>query len=469
MKKLNRREFLMKSSAAAAGAAFAHYPGMVFSQGVGTTAPFGDYKALVCLFLHGGNDSYNMLVPRSNAEYGVYAASRQTMAVAQGDLLPINPLTFDGTDYGLHPVMGGIQNLFEQGRAAFVNNIGPLVEPTTKTEYFNKSVLLPPQLFSHNDQQDQWHSLKGAAVSNTGWAGRIADLIRDRVASQLLATNVSLHGSSLYQAAEETVAYVMGGNGPIPFTGFASPADLNDPTLTPEEIQLLELFIEQRSAFERNINANYGTIYERGFADVQRRAVASVDLVKGALDQAPVLATVFPDTPLGDQLRTVAQMIAVQDVLQMERQVFLVDKGGFDTHDNQLQQQPLLLGDVSESISAFYAALVEIGMADSVTTFTQSDFGRTLTSNGDGTDHAWGGIQFVVGDAVAGRELYGTFPDLALGTSDDDVGGGRFIPTTSADQYAATLARWFGIDDDDLPLVAPNIGNFGVQDLGFFI
>jgi uncharacterized protein (DUF1501 family) len=152
----------------------------------------------------------------------------------------------------------------------------------------------------------------------------------------------------------------------------------------------------------------------------------------------------------------------------MERQVFLVEKGGFDSHDDQLVNQPLLLGDVSDSISAFYDALVEIGMADSVTTFTQSDFGRTTTSNGDGTDHAWGGIQFVVGDAVAGREMYGTYPDLAL-NSDDDVGGGRFIPTTSADQYAATLSKWFGIDAGDLPTVAPNIGNFAVQDLGFLI
>jgi uncharacterized protein (DUF1501 family) len=457
MKKFNRREFLKRTGAAtAAGAAFAHIPGMAFSQGMGTTAPFGDYKALVCVFLHGGNDSYNMLIPRSNAEYNVYAASRQNMAIPQNDLLAINPLTSDGTDYGLHPMMGGIQSLFEQGRAAFVSNIGPLVEPTSKVDFFNKSVLLPPQLFSHNDQQDQWHSLKGVTVSNTGWAGRIADLIRDRVANQQLATNVSLHGSSLYQSAEETVAYVMGSSGPLPFTGFSSSGDPAD------------LFYQQRLAFERVLNASYDTVYERGFADVQRRAVASVDLVSGALEQAPALSTVFPQTELGNQLRAVAQMIAVRDVLQMERQVFLVEKGGFDSHDDQLLNQPNLLGDVSDSIKAFYDALVEIGMTESVTTFTQSDFGRTMTSNGDGTDHGWGGHQFVVGDAVQGRNLYGTFPDLALG-SDDDVGGGRFIPTTSADQYAATLAKWFGVDVVDLPTVAPNIGNFVVQDLGFLI
>ena len=469
MKKFNRREFLKKSTAAAAaGAAFAHYPGMAFSQGVGTGAPFNDYKALVCVFMFGGNDSYNMLIPRSNAQYNVYAATRQNMAIAQQDLLAINPLTFDGTDYGLHPSMGGIQGLFESGKAAFINNIGPLVQPTSKIEYLNQSVLLPPQLFSHNDQQDQWQTLKGANVSNTGWAGRIADLIRMNVANQQLATNVSLFGSEIFQSAEETVAYVMGNSGPTPFTGFATPEDLNDPTLTPEQIRLIELFIEQRSAFERNVNADYATIYERGFADVQRRAVETIDLVSGALAQAPVLNTAFPASQLGNQLRTVAEMIAVRDVMQMERQIFFVAAGGFDTHDDQVINQPGLLGGISDSMTAFYDAMVELNIADSVTAFTQSDFARTLTSNGDGTDHAWGGIQMVVGDAVQGRSLYGTYPDLAI-NSDDDVGGGRFVPTTSADQYAATLARWFGVDDLDLPTVAPNIGNFGIQDLGFFI
>lgn len=456
MKKWNRREFLRRAGATATGAAFARVPGMAFARGIGTTAPFGDYRALVCVFLHGGNDSYNMVVPRSSAEYDVYAASRQNMAIPQADLLPIDPLTSDGADYGLHPAMGGIQALFEQGRAAFVNNVGPLVEPTSKTDFFNKSVLLPPQLFSHNDQQDQWHSLKGVTVGNTGWAGRIADLIRDRVAGQRLATNVSLHGSSPYQSAEETVAYVMGADGPIPFTGFSNSGDPAD------------LFYQQRQAFERVLEADYGTVYERAFAEVQRRAVASVDLVGDALAEAPVLNTVFPDSDLGRQLNTVARLIAVRDRLAMERQIFFVEKGGFDSHDDQLVNQPVLLGDLSESIAAFYAALVEIGAPDLVTTFTQSDFARTLTSNGDGTDHAWGGIQLVVGDAVKGREMYGTYPDLALG-GDDDIGGGRMIPTTSADQYAATLARWFGIDDVDLPSVAPNIGNFAVRNLGFLV
>ena len=455
MSAMSRRDFLKKTSAgAAATAAFAAYPGAAFSQGIGTAAPFPDYKALVCVFMLGGNDSYNMLVPRSNAEYAVYQQSRQNMAIDQASLLPINPLTPDGADYGLHPMMAGVQNLFETNRAAIVNNIGPLIEPTTKDQFLNQSVLLPPQLFSHNDQQDQWNSLRGVAQSKTGWAGRIADLIRINVTDQQMATNVSLFGSTILQSADETVAYVMGSQGPIPFSGF-------DDTMAGQA---------QRAAFERVINANYGSIYERAFAEVQRRAVASADLIADALNDpnTPVLNTVFPNTQLGEQLNTVARLIAVRDQLQMQRQFFFVATGGFDSHDNQVLNQPDLLGGVSEAMSAFYDAMVEIGTSGMVTSFTQSDFGRTLTSNGDGTDHAWGGNQLVIGDAVAGRELYGTYPLLQL-DGPDDVGGGRIIPTTSADQYAATLARWFGIPDEDLVTVAPNIGNFVQRDLGFLL
>lgn len=453
MKKLNRREFLKKSATAAAvSAAFAHYPGMAYSQGIGTSAPFPDYKALVCVFMFGGNDSFNMVVPRSNAEYNVYAASRQNMAVAQQDLLAINPLTADGADYGLHPSMSGLHGLFENNRAAVISNIGPLIGPTTKADYQSQSVALPPQLFSHNDMQDQWQTLKGSSVSKTGWAGRLADMIRTNVANQQLATNVSLFGNSLLQSAEETIAYVMGNNGPIPFQGFGDSG----------------IFLEQRVAMEAVINANYSSIYERGFAEIQQRAVATADLVGGALANAPTLATVFPQSQLGNQLRTVAQMIAVRDTMQMERQVFFVATGGFDSHDDQILNQPGLIGGISDAMTAFYDATVELGVADSVTSFTQSDFGRTLTSNGDGTDHAWGGMQLVVGDAVRGRDMYGTFPSLAL-NGPDDVGGGRLIPTTSADQYAATLAKWFGIPDVDLDMVAPNIGNFAVRDLNFLI
>jgi uncharacterized protein (DUF1501 family) len=454
MKTLNRRDFLRTSGAAALMAAT---PGLAYSQVIGGPGPFTDYRALVCVFLFGGNDSYNMLVPNTAAEYAQYATSRQNLALLQSDLLPITPASSPGSDFGLHPAMGGVQNLFEAGNAAFVTNVGPLVEPTTRDQYYNGSVTLPPQLFSHNDQQDQWTSLRGSVPSKTGWAGRMADLIRDGVAGQQMATNASLFGSNLFQSADETVAYVMGPNGPVPFTGFST---------TPSDI-----LNEQRLAFLRVVDAAYDSVYERGFAQVQRRAIDAAETVSTAIDnarEANSLNTMFPGSQLGVQLETVAYLIAARDELQMQRQIFFVAVGGFDSHDDQNQNQPGLLGDVSDAISAFHDATVELNVSDNVTAFTQSDFGRTLTSNGDGTDHAWGGNQLVVGGAVNGRDLYGSYPLLQIG-GPEDVGGGRMIPSTSADQYAATLAKWFGIPDTDLDIVAPNLGNFAQRDLGFMI
>ncbi len=451
MKTLNRRDFLRTSGAAAL---FAATPGLAYSQVVGGPGPFTDYKALVCVFLFGGNDSYNMLVPYTTAEYNAYAASRQNLALLHTDLLPIAPASSAGEDFGLHPAMAATQSLFNAGNAAFVTNVGPLVEPTTRDQYFNGSVTLPPQLFSHNDQQDQWASLRGNVPSKTGWAGRIADLIRSGVAEQQMATNASLFGTNLFQSADETVAYVMGPNGPLQFEGFST---------TPGGI-----LYEQRQAFLRIVNETYDSIYERGFAEVQRRAIDAADTVSAAIENAPPLSTAFPQSQLGTQLQTVARLIASRDDLQMQRQVFFVATGGFDSHDDQNENQPGLLGGVSDAIAAFYDATVELGIQDSVTTFTQSDFGRTLTSNGDGTDHAWGGNQLVVGGAVAGGDLYGSYPLLEIG-GPEDVGGGRMIPSTSADQYAATLARWFGIPDADLDVVAPNLGNFAQRDLGFML
>ena len=445
----SRREFLRVAGTSAAGFLLAR-PHDAIGQMVGGSGPFTDYRALVCVFLFGGNDSFNMLVPRSTAEYNAYLASRQNMAVAQADLLPITALNPDGAEYGLHPALTGLQALFAVGSAAFVANVGPLLAPTTKAQYLAKSVPLPPQLFSHNDQQDQWHALRGRNLMSTGWGGRMADLIRLNVAGQQLATNVSLAGTSLFQSGDDTVAYTMGATGPTQFAGFTGFAS------------------EQRRAFERIVNATYDSIYARGFAEVQRRAVAAADQVTAAIGQAQPLTTPFPTSPLGQQLQTVARLISVRDRLAMQRQVFFVSTGGFDSHDDQLVNQPNLLSNVSACLTSFYQATVELGVAQSVTTFTQSDFGRTLTSNGDGTDHAWGGVQIVLGQAVLGQRIFGRYPRLDL-NGPDDVGGGRLIPSVSADQYAATLARWFGIADADLVRVAPHIGNFAERDLGFLI
>ena len=456
MKKINRRDFLIQSSTAAA---LVSAPGFAYTQGFGAAAPFTDYRALVCVFLHGGNDSFNMLVPNTTAEYNAYAASRQNLAIPQTDLLPINPVseTPGSQAFGLHPAMAGMQSLFESGNAAFVANLGPLVEPTTKTQFENQSVVLPSQLFSHNDQQSQWHSLKGANTSKTGWAGRMADLIQAEVVNQRMATNASVSGNSPFLSAANTIAYVMGQDGPLQFEGFS-----DDPA---------SILFDQRTAFQAVLDAQYDSIYERGFAGIQSRAVAAADSVSAAITNAEnsgIITTTFPSTPLGSQLSTVAKLIASRVELDMQRQIFFVGIGGFDSHDNQNQDQPGLLGGVSDALAAFYNATVDIGVAGSVTAFTQSDFGRTLTSNGDGTDHAWAGNQIVLGGAVNGRDIYGRYPTLEIG-GPEDVGGGRIIPSTSVDQYAATLANWFGILDADLDIVAPNLSNFAQRDLGFMI
>jgi len=444
MDRLSRRQFLRALSTGGALYAFGRTPGTVMAQTAAVDA-FSDYKSLVCVFLLGGNDSWSVVVPRSDAEYAAYAASRQNLAIAQDVLLPIGPLEPDGAEYGVHPSMADVQSLFEMGRCAVIANVGPLIEPVTLEMYQQGTVSLPPQLFSHNDQQDQWHSLRGHRTLRSGWAGRIADVLAEQTTSQRLALNISLSGTTLFQAGEIAAPYVMGPTGTI-FTAVG----------------------DRRAAFERIVYASQTNVYGRAFADVQDRALRYTTLVNGALTAAPVLTTTFPASALATQLKTVARMIAVRDQLGMSRQIFYVAVGGFDTHDSQLVNQPKLLGDVSASLAAFYNATVELGVSASVTTFTQSDFSRTLTSNGDGSDHAWGGIQFVIGDAVKGRNIYGRYPVLEIG-GPVDVGGGRLIPSISTDQYAATLTRWFGVDPAHQTLITPNIGNFAQQDLAFML
>jgi len=455
-----RRKFLRYAAAGGLAYAFGRTPGTVQAQVAGTGG-FADYKALVCLFLFGGNDSWNMFVPTSTAEYNAYARSRgagtaSSLAIDASALLPASTATApaDGVTFGFHPSMGDIRALFDQGHAAVLANVGPLIRPTTRPQYQTPGHELPPQLFSHNDQQDQWHSLRGKAILKSGWGGRVADVLASQTSDQQLSLNVSLSGQTFFQAGEQARPYVMGATGAAAFNAFTANT----------------LGAQRRAAFEAIAGASYGTVYERGFAGVQQRAVQYADRVNAALAGARSF-TSLPDSgttlsPLATQLRTVAKMISARGTLSMSRQVFFVSTGGFDTHDDQVADQPGLLGNVATSIKLFYDALAEMGMQQSVTLFTQSDFGRTLTSNGDGADHAWGGVQLVVGGAVRGATVYGHYPVLEIG-SELDVGGGRFIPTTSVDQYAATLARWFGVPDAQLPQVAPSINNFTVRDLGF--
>ncbi len=451
MSSMTRRRFMKALGAGGLAYAIGRTPGTVWADAAGVGG-FSDYRALVCVFLFGGNDSWNTVVPRSPAEYSIYAKTRQKLALAQDVLLPISPEGSSPGSFGFHPSMGGMQRMFESGRCAMIANVGPLIEPVTKERYKAKLAKLPPQLFSHNDQQDQWHSLRGRRNVATGWAGRIADLLASDVSGSL-PLNVSLSGNSLFQAADRATPYVMGAGGPVGFKGIGSTGRAG----------------VRRGNFLGIASTDYESVYARSFAEVQKRALSYAAVVNSALSKAPALATPFPsNSNLALQLRTVARLIAVRESLGLSRQIFFVAAGGFDTHSSHMIDQPLLLGDVSSSIAAFYDAMVELGVDSDVTTFTQSDFARTLTSNGDGSDHAWGGVQFVVGGSVLGRRIYGEYPVLE-NDSPIDVGGGRFIPGISSDQYSATLARWFGVRDDQLATIAPSLGNFARHDLGFLV
>lgn len=464
-----RRKFLRAAAAGGVAYAFGRTSGTVWAQSAGTGG-FADYKALVCLFLFGGNDSWNMVVPTSVAEYNAYSRSRgggttSSLAIDRTALLPVvrvGQVAGDPT-FGFHPSMTGARDLFAAGRLAVLPNVGPLITPTTKAQYQSAATSghqLPPQLFSHNDQQDQWHSLRGRAVMRSGWGGRVADVLASQTSSQQLALNISLAGQTFFQAGEVARPYVSGSTGATTFTGFGTTGVTGG----------------RRTSFEAVLAASAAstgnTMYERSFAAVQRRSLQYADRVNTAIASAPNFAA-LPNTgvtltPLQIQLRTVAKMIASRSSLSMSRQIFFVSVGGFDQHDTLLADQPGLLTNVSNSMKMFHDAMGEIGMQNSVTMFTHSDFGRTLTSNGDGSDHAWGGVQLVAGGAVRGGQFYGQYPLLEIGSS-LEIGGGRIIPTVSADQYAATLASWFGVSDTDLPKVAPSINNFPQRNLGFMV
>ncbi len=441
---IDRRRFIAAAGAGLAGASLG------FARPAG--AAFEDFRALVCVFLFGGNDAFNMVVPRSAAEHDVYARSRQNLAIGRDVLLPIEPLTSDGAQYGLHPRMGALRPSFDAGRLAVVANVGPLVQPVTRDQFLARAVPVPPQLFSHNDQQDQWQTAKGLRELQTGWAGRAADLIAAELPGQALPVNVSLAGTSVFQIGVDASPYAIGSDGAPTFIALTNPQ--------------AGFYAERRAMFERLLAVRQPSPVGRALTAVQARSLELAGVVNGALGAAPPIATPFPGSPLAAQLAAVARLIAVRDRLGMRRQVFLVAAGGFDTHDDQNQLQPNLLGDVADSLAAFDAALLELGVAQDVVAFTQSDFGRTLTSNGDGTDHGWGAHQLVLGGAVAGREIYGRMPRLEIG-GPDDVGGGRIVPTLSVDQYAATLLRWFGLGEAQLDAVLPNLGNFPARDVGF--
>jgi uncharacterized protein (DUF1501 family) len=410
-----------------------------------------DYRALVCIFLFGGNDQTNTVVPIDAAAFNAYTAARASIARPMTSLTSLGAVAAQGgRSFALPSELAPLAALYGSGRLAIVANVGPLIVPTTKAQFQNASVPLPPKLFSHNDQQSVWQS-SGAEGAITGWGGRMADLMLSANGTQTF-TAVSVAGTAVYLSGNSTVQYQVGTNGSVAIAGLSG--SLFGSTSAPQVLR--QLITGSRSA-----------VFENEYNRVTARSIDANAALSAALASAPPLTTVFPTgIPLSDQLRMVARMIGARHALGNRRQVFFVSQGGYDTHDFQLRDQPNLHTALAAAINAFYQATVELGVAAQVTTFTASDFGRTLTSNGDGSDHGWGSHHLVLGGAVRGGSIYGTFPTVAPGTA-EDVGSGRLLPTTSVDQYAATLGRWLGVSDSNLAAVLPNIGNFTMRDLGF--
>ncbi|MEP1445611.1 MAG: DUF1501 domain-containing protein [Paraglaciecola sp.] len=451
---LPRRSFLQKSLASIAGITSASGVGLNFSLAnaalANSTTRFDDYKALVCVFLYGGNDSLNMLVPTDDYEYQIYQQVRQGLAYSQESLLPINPNSPQPYAVGMPAAMSAAHSLFQQSKLAVVTNTGPLMQPLTKAQAIQDRALLPPQLFSHNDQQNHWQSAKPQNPAFSGWAGRMAELITDTQVG--LPVNLSIDGINLLQTGANSSPFSLNSGGPEQFAGLDGTKDWNS---------------QRVAAFQKLLN-NTPHLLEQGFKNVLLSAATNNALISAALEQAVATQIQYPaNNSLAEQLKMVANLASVHEQLGQQRQIFYVGLGGWDTHDNQATSHPRLLQSLSEALSAFQANIDELGLSEQVTTFTMSDFGRTLTSNGDGTDHGWGGHQLIMGGAINGRELYGTMPSLELG-SDDDLGDGRIIPTLSVDQYAASLSRWFGLSETELNAVFPNLSRFDMSNLDFF-
>jgi len=417
----------------------------------------GDYKALVCIFLYGGNDSNNVLVPRG-ADYAGYAAQRGSIALSQASLLPVTPLSGgSGRSWGLHPSLTGLRNLFNQQRVALIANVGPLVAPVTRAEYLAGTAALPPQLFSHSDQTVHWQTSLPDQPVKTGWGGRVADLLSSLNTTAQVSMSMSLAGNNTFQVGNAVTQYELSPDGSIGLGWYSDGTQWNDPPST---------------AIRQLMARSYANLFQAGYRNTFQRALDQDSVLSAALDAATPLQTVFPDTDLGRQLNMIARLISIRDPLGLRRQVFFCATGGYDTHDGQIGGAPEvgthadLLTELDGALSSFYAATVELGVSQDVTSFTASDFGRTYISNGGGSDHGWGSHHFAVGGAVSGGRFYGQVPTLAV-DGPDDSGDGRWIPTTSVDEYSATLASWFGVTASDLPLVLPNLGRFNSPDMGF--
>jgi len=452
---------LLLQRAAQLGALGAVYPLSINLAAIGEAAAFNatDYKALVCLFMYGGNDYANTVVPFDIANYDLYSAIRGGGAgrtrggialgldeLAATALVPAGGQTLtDGLHYALAPELTGLKSMFDAGQLAVQLNVGPLIVPLTLAQYESPNRVLyplPPKLFSHNDQQSTWQSLGGEG-STVGWGGRLGDLALSGNGNALL-TCISAAGNAVFVAGRNALQYQISPDGAIKVGALqASPYGMDS----------------VRDALAALSTQTSAQSLENDYAAVLRRSIQLEGVVNGALaDINP--STPFDASPLAVQMKIVARLIGARNALGVKRQVFFVSIGGFDNHNALMQNHPGLMAQLNGAMSSFYQATVELGVASNVTAFTASDFGRTLASNSDGSDHGWGSHHFVMGGAVKGGKFYGTAPHVSVDT-DDQVGQGRLLPSTSVDQFAARLALWFGVSPTELPGILPNIANFG--------
>lgn len=462
----SRRDFLRNSACALGGMALASSVDSFGAIHAMTPQSATDYKALVCIFMNGGNDGNNLLIDM--AQYGAYSSARNAagLAIPQASFLPLAPAS--GGSYGLHPNMPEMQTLFGQGRVAILANNGPLVEPLSRTTYQNGTGKKPLQLFSHSDQVGLFQTAIADNVSQTGWGGRVADKTLALNGGATFPQNISIAGLNLLLTGIDTRQLAVADSN----TSLANVLLLsNAPGATTNEINTRMASFNELRGLDNNFKLVKAASDTRTSAIQTDNALSSVN---------PILVTAFPNTSLGRQLRQIALLIkACTDPaagIGMKRQIFFAQIGGFDTHSAQIGGQANLLTQVSQAMNAFYNATVELGIQNNVTSFTLSDFGRTLQPAGAGaaavgSDHAWGNHHLIMGGSVLGNRIFGTYPTLALGGPDDTDGGiaprGRWIPTTSVEQYAATLATWYGLSTSDLPAVFPLISRFPNANLGF--